>query len=382
MLARSSAPLLALAASLALASCQGESDDPRPSRGVDERTIVTIQSYVYAEQDDTTAEIAGRIRDQLRSVSGTLRSLRVTGSNKEVANTPGDLLYREPLVVVRADGRESITVRVWFRYSDEVLASAAIPRGLPLLVGGLHRQDEDKADRILIACTDGTGKERELRGRLQTAFDGTLSSCQDAILAEQAVIDAARVRLHVPDDEVVPEEVRRAYIPVVARLMEKKASQMGDYPRFEAVVPQATRTVAAAPAGAGRRPSAAADGDDGDGLLADLLPGGEAPAPGQPDTPRGEKPTPIIIPQAGVAAPKPGGGAHAPDEEPVDSPQVPEIGTPVVVAAAPQGPGSPVQPRLTEGAGGFEWEDLLDKRFLALWFAVLALYPLLRRKSG
>lgn len=391
MVARPSRSVLGIALLLGLAACKGETDEPRPARGADEeRTVVTVQSYVYATQGDTSLEIVGRVRDQIRSAFGALKTLRVTGSNREVANDAGEMLYREPLILVRSDGRESVVVRVWYRYSDEVVAPATVPRGVPMLVGGLHRQDDADFDRILIACTDNTVREREYRGRLQSVFDGTLPSCQDAILAEQAVIDAARVRLHVPEDEIVPEEMNRVYLPVVARLMERKAAQMGRYPRFEAVRPVSARVAAATSAAVAGRPAAVAavatEDEDDDGLLAGVLPGEASPAAAQPEAEPapGDKPAPIVVPGGGAAAPGPAGAHAAAEDQPHDpnAPPEPPSLAPVVVADGPKGPGGPVQPRGNDGLGNFEWEDLLDKKFLALWIAVFALYPLLRRKSS
>lgn len=367
---------------LGLAACKEESEEPARPRGADEeRTLATVQSYVYATPNETTLQIAGRIRDQIRSAFGTLKSLRVTSSNREVANDVGELLYREPLVLVQTDGREAIVERVWFRYTDEVVAPASVPRGVPMLVGGLHRQDEASFDRILIACTANTTREREFRGRLQSVFDGSLSTCQDAILGEQAVIDAARVRLDSPEEETVPEEFDRTFVPVVARLLERKLAQMtGRYPRFETVVPQTGRVVAASSPAAGRA-KAAVDEDTAEGPFAGVLAGADRPA-GVADEPRPDKPTPIVIPNAGVGEPGRAGTPAAEEPHDPDAPPEPQVAAPVVVAEGPKGPGMPIQPRGGDGGSSFEWDDLLDKKFLALWIAVFALYPLLKRRSG
>jgi hypothetical protein len=366
--------LLGASLVLCLAGCKDGDDEPQPPRGADEeRTVVTVQSYVYAEQSDTNQKVVGRIRDQIRSAFGALKSLRVTGSNKDVSNEAGGQLYREPLVLVRQDESETLVVRVWFRYSDEVIAPASVPRGVPMLVGGLHRQDEARFERIVIACTANSMREREYRGRLQAVFDGSLATCQDAILGEQAVIDAARVRLDSPEDETVPEEFDRLYVPVVARLLGRKATQMGDYPRFEAVMPQAGGMVAAAAPAVGR--TRGAPGHEGSDGPDDGKPGAGAEGDARPD-----KPTPLVIPGAGAGEPRPAGAAAQEEPQNPDAPPELPVGSPVVVDA-PKGPGTPIQPR-GEGIGSFEWDDLLDKRFLALWIAVFALYPLLRRRSG
>lgn len=381
MVSRPCRSVLVASLALRLAACKDDAAEPAPSRGEEERTIVTVQSYVHARQNDDNHQIVGRIRDQIRSAFGALKSLRVTGSNKEFSNEAGEHLYREPLVLVHPDGREELVVRVWFRYTDEVIAPASVPRGAPMLVGGIHRQDDSAFERIVIACTANSVREREYRGRLQSVFDGSLATCQDAILGEQAVIDAARVRLHAPEEETVPEEFDRLYVPVVARLLERKASQMGDYPRFETVVPQMGRVVAASSPAGGRSDLVPAGDDASGGPLAGQLLGDGAGAEASPDERRPDKPTPIVIPGAGVAEPRPAGRAS--DDEPHSpaAPPEPIIGSPIVVADAPKGPATPVQPR-GEGFGGFEWDDLLDKRFLALWIAVFALYPLLKRRSG
>lgn len=365
---------LGLLGAVALSGCKSESDDAPPPRGNAERTIVTIQSYVYATPDDAPGSVATRIRDQVRSAFGALKALRVTASNREVSNEPPDEWYREPLVLLWPDSTETVVLRVWFRFTDEVTAPSAISRGTPILVGALHRQDEPNFTKIVTSCTENTARERDFRGRLQLVFDGSLQSCQDAILAEQAIVDAARVRLDSPEDEIVPEEYGRVYIPVVARLLERKVSQMGRYPRFESVMPQAGRSVSAA--AAPRSAAAVAVNDDvGD-------PGAGVEHPLVADEPRPDKPTPIVIPGAGIAQPPQKGGGQDPPHDP-DAPPEPDVPVPVVVAGNAKGnPAAVVQPPMGEGDSGFSWEDLLDKKFLALWFAVFALYPLLRRRGS
>lgn len=354
---------------IAGAGCKGEPEDAPPPKGEQERTLVTLQSFVYATTEESRFAVAGRIKDQVKSAFGALKALRVTASNKELANEIEGELYREPLVMLHANGRETVVLRVWFRYSDEVLAPSWVQRGVPILVGGLHRQDDARFTDIVTVCTPNTARERELRGRLQVAFDGSLPGCQDAILAEQSRIDAARVRLDSPEDEIVPEELERVYVPVVARLMGKKASQMGKYPRFEAVIPQAARSVVAS------APSGRTAG-------ADLHP---SPEPyREPGRPEGEVAAAagtgaVVVAPAGAAR-----RASDEDEEDPDAPPDPQAGVPVIAAGGPKGPGNgnPVQPRGGVAERSFNWEDLGDKKYWVLWIAVFALYPLLRRRPS
>lgn len=367
--------LAALALTAAtLAACKGESDDPRPSRGQEERTVVTLQSYVYATPDETGFKIAERVRDQVKSAFGALRSLRVTGSNREVASGAGEHFYKEPLILMSPDGRETVVLRVWFRFTDEVFAPETLPRGVPVLVGGLHRQPEKDFTTIVTACTANTPREREHRGRLQAVFDGALPSCQEAILAEQSAIDAARVRLDDPETEIVPEEFDRFYVPVVARLLGRKASQMTTFPRFEAVVPQTGRVVAAsvaAPAAGRPRP---APGDVTDSLFDE---GGG---------PKVESPQPIIIPGVGVESPpsrsrREDRGDEDSEAAHADQPPDPQAEVPVVMPAAPKGP-SDSQAWRNQGNHSWSWEDFGDSKYWVLWLAVFGLYPLLKRRPG
>lgn len=364
------AAIALLALGLAVSACKGEGDEAPPPRREEERTVVTLQSYVYATPDDTSFQIAERVRDQIKSAFGALKSLRVIGSNKDVASGGEAQLYKEPLMLVGPEGGEVLVLRVWYRFTDEVTAPSAVQRGVPLLVGGLHRQDDAHFTQILTACTPNTAREREYKGRLQTVFDGSLPGCQEAILGEQAVIDASRVRLDAPDEQVVPEEFKRVYVPVVARLFEQKAAQMGRYPRFEPVLPQSGRAVTAAVVG-GRARGAAVEPADGDESA-----GGE-PAD---DKPAHERPPPAIVVPGAAVDPKVHGPAPDDDGDP-NAPPDPQAGVPVV-AAAPATPnaGAVVQPRRDEVQSAFDWEDLLDKKFIVMWLAVFALYPLLKRR--
>jgi hypothetical protein len=356
-------------AALVVSGCgKGEPEEPPASRGEEERTVLTLQSYVYASADESSFRVAERIRDQIKSAFGALRSLRVTGSNQGASNTAEEQFYKEPLMLVEADGRERVVMRVWFRYTDEVIAPATVQRGVPLLVGGLHLQDEAHFAQIVAACTPNTGREREYKGRLQSVFDGSLQGCQDAILGEQALIDAARVRLDAPEEEVVPEELLRVYIPVVARLLARKASQMGRYPRFEAVVPQAGRSVAVASAPGGRPHQLAGAGD----AVGDVS-----------DSPAAQDDKPVAI-VGGVAGPG-RAGPNADEAADPNAPPDPQADVPVIGVMPAGGAGKPaaaaVQPRREDVESSFAWEDLLDKKFIVLWISLFALYPLLKRRQ-
>lgn len=348
---------------LALASCKGEEGDPPARPRGDERTLVTLQSYVFATQDEASFKVAERIRNQIKSAFGGLKALRVVASNKEIANSLEDKLYKEAVILVRPGEPDAIVSRVWFRFTDEVFAPAAAPRDEPILVGGIHRQDDAQLAQIMADCTDGTGRERDLRGSAQNAFDGSRPACQEAILAEQARIDAARSQLGAPDEEVIPAELGRTYVPVVARLVAVKPSQMERYPRFEDVVPQSGRARERAEAASARAPASSS-------LRSDV-----GPPARLDDRPEVAIVTPITDGPAGRRS-------APPDEEP-DPDAPPEIAVPnqgaVAAAPAARGP-QPVQPH--DGGTSFSWEDLGDKRFWVMWLALLGLYPLLKRRAG
>ncbi len=362
--------LVAIAVMMLSGCGKGEQEEPPKSRAEEERTVLALQSYVYASADESSFKVAERIRDQIKSAFGALRSLRVTGSNQGASNTAEEQLYKEPLMLVDEGGRERLVMRVWFRYTDEVIAPATLERGVPLLVGGLHRQDDAHFTQIVATCTANTAREREYKGRLQSVFDGALQGCQDAILAEQGVIDAARVRLDSPDEEVVPEEFLRVYIPVVARLLARKASQMGRFPRFEAVVPQAGRgvAVAAAPGGRPRRTG---------------VPGADDAAGDVSDSPAAQDERPVAV---AVGAAGPGrAGPNRDDEADPNAPPDPQADVPVIgvapAAGAGKGAAAAVQPRPSDVESSFAWEDLLDKKFIVLWISLFGLYPLLKRRQ-
>ena len=161
----------------------------------------------------------------------------------------------------------------------------------------------------------------------------------------------------------------RSYIPVVARLLTRKASQMARYPRFEPVVPLAGRASAVASApGTRRGSSAGADGEDAVGDTSD-----------QPAAARDEK-VEAMPAAVGAGAAR---GAAKPEESDPNAPPDPQADVPVVgapQAAANPKAGGPVQPR-GEVEGSFEWEDLLDKKFILLWISLFSLYPLLKRRE-
>lgn len=348
---------------MGVSACGGEGD-ASPPRGR-ERTVVTFQGFVFAPADMGAFQGGERIRDQIRSAFGALRALRVLGSNRDIRVTP-DMLYPEPLILMRTDGAQEVVYRVWYRFTDEVTAPAEVPRNLPLLVGGLHRQvEEDRARSVAEACTHGGEKEH---ARIHTVFDGALATCQDAMLAEQAALDIARLRLTAPEEEVTPEEYDRTFVLIAARLQDRPAAQIGALPAFEPVVPETPKR---------RGPTSALTHAQSLGPGADVAPGDVSPiATGGPD-----RPAVVVVPGAAGAQTKGG----VPEEADPNAPPDPQVSVPVVVV--PGGGGKPgggdTNPGFGRGiADAFSWENLTDPKYLIVWVFVFGLYPLLRRKPN
>ncbi|MEZ4296137.1 MAG: hypothetical protein R3B70_14285 [Polyangiaceae bacterium] len=195
-------------------------------------------------------------------------------------------------------------------------------------------------------------------------FDGALQSCQDAILKEQAVIDAARVRLDAAPGRRDRPRGARSSLRARGRAPPRTQglSQMGAYPRFESVIPQPVRAISAALPGVGRRPAAAStEGEADDGLF------GDDPArPGE--EPRPDKPAAIIVLRRRRRRSPRSRTAEVTTSPPIPTPRpIPWCRRPRRRRRRPRRP----QRRRAPTAPRRHWrqrlrlEDLLDKKFLA-----------------
>ncbi len=86
---------------------------------------------------------------------------------------------------------------------------------------------------FLEECTANDSHARDFASALWYVFEPSVSSCGEAIQAEQKQIDAARTKLADPESEVALLDAERLYIPVTFALGADKTNDGKSYPEYD-----------------------------------------------------------------------------------------------------------------------------------------------------
>jgi hypothetical protein len=228
---------LCLATGLAVLACTHE----EPVEQDDRVTVkITLDPVVYVEDAIPPRKLVERIKSETKSAFRALRRADVLLLSNQQVDVESRLIHKDQVTVVDPGaerGREVARVRFHF------VALAQVPKALAdrsaIDLGVLHSAGETRREAVLAECSESRSRDRPAGSDPWALFDATLPSCASAIAREQAAIDAARQALAHPDHEIVPAELTRAYLPLVAHLQRRHAPDAGDdsspgrRPRFE-----------------------------------------------------------------------------------------------------------------------------------------------------
>ncbi len=210
----------------------GEDESDLTSLTARERTL-GFEGYVYLHPDASDDEVLEAVQRETRSAFGALLEANVSVATRELANVDPSTFGRETLDVVGPNGAGESTLRVRYRYTDRALVPVTMARRSSLGLGLLHGEYQDQSKRILEECTGNTADDREMESDIWYVFNPSLSSCKQAMNAEQAKIDEARRALDAQPGQVVAEELERLYIPMTVSLAPTATSGKKRYPEYD-----------------------------------------------------------------------------------------------------------------------------------------------------
>ncbi len=223
-------PCLLLLGALAVLACPACADDPVVEPDDHVAVKLAFDQVTYVDAALAPRKISERIRAEVQSILPALRKADVLLLSNTQIEIDVPQLKKDPVTVVdpaSPQGRPAL--RVHYRY----VALAQVPKALAaqgdLALGVLHDADGAHAEAILTECTANGEHERESVGDLGAVFDPSLESCTAAMAREQAAIDAARGKLPHADQEIVPLELARTYLPVKVHLQRRQQGDAGDY---------------------------------------------------------------------------------------------------------------------------------------------------------
>jgi hypothetical protein len=197
------------------------------------RTL-TFEGYVYVPASASSKTILAAVQRETKSAFGALRIANVSVSSRELSDVDAKQFKKEPVVVVNPDTHASTdALRVRYHYVDEAIVPKTMARRSALELGLLHGDYQKQSDRILKECTENSDEDREMIDEIWYVYNPSLKSCQKAMAAEQAAIDAKRELLDAPGKEIVAEERDRLYLPMSVKLEPKAMTQGTVYPEYD-----------------------------------------------------------------------------------------------------------------------------------------------------
>jgi hypothetical protein len=227
---------------LLAAGCAGDTSatDPGASTG-DEEDLTSLSALsrtidfvgvVYLPTTASQDEIVTAVNAQCKTGFGPLRNAKAVPNTRELKNAdPASFKKTEVEVIdTKNGGASSKMLRVSYRYKDAAIVDKGYASRSSVSVALLGKSQVQQSDRVYKECTDNSAHTREFP--LWYEFNPTLSSCRDAIDAEQASLDAERQKLTNKKTQVTRDEVDRLYLPVNVKLGPNKTNKGNTYPEY------------------------------------------------------------------------------------------------------------------------------------------------------
>ncbi|HVH45481.1 MAG TPA: hypothetical protein VM925_24175 [Labilithrix sp.] len=228
---------LSLLSLTALGAGCGDPDAPSTDEDLTSKTArarsITFEGLLYLPANASDSEVQRAVDSQARSAFGPMRTSSLSVATRELKAVRPEAITKRNVNVVAADGTKTPKTEVRFTYEDQALAGSrhdgASTAPLALLAPGYQSQKE----RILRECTPNDSHARDFGSSLWYVFEPSLPSCQTAMRAEQATIDAARARLEAPDTDVAEVESSRLYLPITAKLGPDETNKRKAWPEYK-----------------------------------------------------------------------------------------------------------------------------------------------------
>jgi hypothetical protein len=210
---------------------QGEEDD-LTSVTARERAL-SFEGYVYVSANASDWEIKSAVQRETKSAFGALRTALIGVNDRELNDVDTKTFVKEPVTLVGANGTKTNALRVRYRYNDRALVPVSMATRSAIHLAVLHGNYQGQSKRVLEECTENTHHDQEFESSLWYVFNPSLSSCQDAINAENLKIQEARKGLTEPAKQIVGIEKDRLYIPITISLQGPKTQKKSTYPEYD-----------------------------------------------------------------------------------------------------------------------------------------------------
>ncbi len=192
-----------------------------------------FEGYVYVAPNASDYTILAAVKRQNKSVFGALRNAEIGANNRELAEIDAASFVKEPVTIVDPSKPTVKTpaLRVRYRYTDRALVPISMAKRGAISLALMEGDYQAQSKRILSECTESSKEDLEFENAIWYVFNPSLSSCQDAINAEQAKIDQAHTGLAA--DQITNEEYTRLYVPITVKLEATKTSTAKTYPEYD-----------------------------------------------------------------------------------------------------------------------------------------------------
>lgn len=196
--------------------------------------VLTFEGYVYVGVNASPSQLLTAVRAQTRSAFGALLAAHVSVSSRELAAVDTASFVKEKVGVVgRRPGAPTSMLRVHYRYTDRAIMPKAMASKSTLSLGLLQGDYASQAERVLKECTLNGPDEREMSTDVWYVFNPLLAPCKKAMKAEQSLLNAQRTAAGATEQQVVPDELERLYVPMTASFSNTPESRKTTYPEYD-----------------------------------------------------------------------------------------------------------------------------------------------------
>jgi hypothetical protein len=213
----------------------GSQEDDLTSVRAQSRKL-TFEGIVYVEPGTSDTQILSAVHKQTQSMFGALRTSDIGVNKRELKGVdPATFVKREVTVIdtaVEGDAGEAM-LEVRYKYEDMAVVPKTMSKKSTLKAALLRPDYGSETARILEECTTNDSHAQDFASSLWYVFEPRLSSCQEAIRAEQKLVDAARDALTEADTQVSLVEARRLYLPVTVQLGKDQSNKRKSYPEYD-----------------------------------------------------------------------------------------------------------------------------------------------------
>jgi hypothetical protein len=228
---------LALAASTGAIGCAAEADngdDDLTSNTARARSL-SFEGVVYVSPQASDSEIVSAAQQQTRTAFGAFREADIAVNTRELRAVDPTTLKRRPITMVDTGvandpGRPMLEVR--YTYKDDAIVAPSYANRSTTDSALLGARQFQETDRVFRECTSNSEHDRGFQ--LWYVFNPNLSSCQDAMKAEDTKIRADRAKLGAnAEAKLTKSEVERLYFPITVQLGADKTNKGKSYPEYD-----------------------------------------------------------------------------------------------------------------------------------------------------